>query len=114
MSLLFELNNILNTLNIPVETGIFSGIPPDEYVVLTPMIEDFSFFADNLPQLEIQEIRLSLFSKNNYRQRARQITKTILKSDITVTQRRYIGFEKDTAYHNYALDCAKVYRWEED
>ena len=37
MSILQELNTLLSPI-LPVETGIFSGIAPDEYLVLTPMI----------------------------------------------------------------------------
>ena len=38
--ILTELNTLLDGLGIPVETGIFSGVPPNEYVVITPLTED--------------------------------------------------------------------------
>jgi len=31
MSILSELNSLLDGLGIPIETGVFSGVPPDEY-----------------------------------------------------------------------------------
>ena len=37
MSLLSELNNIAESCGVPVETGIFSDVAPDTYLVLTPL-----------------------------------------------------------------------------
>jgi hypothetical protein len=113
MSLLSEINGILDGLGVSVETGIFSGVPPDEYAVLTPLYDGFPLFADNAPQMETQEVRISLFSKGNYRQRVRQITAALLSEDVTVTERRYVGFEEDILYHQYALDALQTYEMEE-
>lgn len=52
MSILSELNSLLDGLGIPIETGVFSGVPPDEYLVITPMTDTFEVFADNQPQVE--------------------------------------------------------------
>ena len=114
MSILKELNGILDTLGIPVETGVFSGKAPDEYAVITPMGDNFGGYADNAPQYEIQEARISLYSKGNYQQRKKQIMKSLLAAGITVTDRRYIGHEDDTGYHHYAVDAAKEYFLQED
>jgi hypothetical protein len=114
MSILQELNTILDSLGVPVETGVFSGKAPDEYVVITPMNDSFETFADDRPQYETQEVRLSLFSKNNYQQRKRQIVKALLAAEITVTDRRYVGHEDDTGYHHYAIDALKEYELKED
>ena len=112
MSLLAQLNTILGGLNLPVETGVFSGIPPDEYAVLTPMTDDFALFGDNKPLIDVSEVRLSLFSKNNYRQRVKEITSALLAADITITERRYVGYDAETAYFNYAIDVALEFEWE--
>jgi hypothetical protein len=113
MSLLSELNTLLIGLQIPVETGVFSKIAPDEYIVITPLSDVLELHADNRPEYETQEARLSLFSKNNYQQRKSQITPVLLDNDFTITDRRYIGHEDDTQYHNYAIDVAKEYELEE-
>jgi hypothetical protein len=114
MSILEALNTLIGGLGIPVETGIFSEKAPDEYIVITPMSDTFEVFADNLPQYETQEARLSLYSKGNYMQRKRQIVKALLVAGITVTERRYIGYEDDTGYHHYAIDAAKEYEMKEE
>ena len=109
MSLLSDLNEVLMPLGIPIETGVFSGVPPDEYLVFIPLTDIFEVHADNRPGFDMQEVRISLFSKGNYQQRKRQIITALLNADITVTERRYIGHEDDTGYHHYAIDCGKCY-----
>ena len=112
MSTLSELNTLLTPV-LPVETGIFSGVPPYEYLVLTPMTDGFTLFGDNMPLMDVSEVRISLFSKGNYLQRKRQLTSVLLNADFTITDRRYIGHEGDTGYHHYAIDVAKPYELEE-
>ena len=113
MSILSELNTLFETSNIPVETGVFSGVPPDEYLVLTPLTDTFAVYGDNKPLADINEVRISLFSKNNYLQRKNQLVRILLQADFVITDRRYIGHEDDTGYHHYAIDVAKYYELEE-
>jgi hypothetical protein len=109
VNILTELNALLKGLGLPVETGVFSGVAPDEYVVITPLLDDFMFFGDDRPEFESQEVRLSLFSKGNYLAMKEKIQQALLSADFMITERRYIGHEDDTKYHHYALDCAKIY-----
>lgn len=113
MSSLTELNALLSPA-LPVETGVFSGVPPDEYLVLTPMTDEFALFGDNTPLFDISEVRISLFSKGNYLQRKKQITALLLAAEFTITDRRYIGHEDNTGYHHYAIDVAKHCELKED
>ena len=113
MSLLSELKDIAENCGVKVETGVFSDTPPDEYIVLTPLTDSFEMHCDNLPEYEIQEVRISIFSKGNYTVLKYKLVTAILKADITITDRRYIGHEDDTGYHHYAVDTAKSYRMEE-
>ena len=111
MSILQELTALLSPI-LPVETGVFSGVPPDEYLVLTPLTESFPLFGDNEPLLDVSEVRISLFSKRNYQRRKKQVTMALLNAGLTVTERRYIGHEDDTGYHHYAIDVAHHYELE--
>lgn len=113
MSILSELNTLFETANIPVETGVFSGVPPDEYLVLTPLTDTFAVYGDNKPLADVSEVRVSLFSKNNYLQRKNQLVRMLLHADFAITDRRYIGHEDDTGYYHYAIDVAKEYETEE-
>ena len=112
MSLLSELNTLLSPF-ISVETGVFSDAPPDCYLVMTPLVDTFEVHADNRPQAEVQEVRLSLFDKGSYTRIKNKIVRSLLDADITITDRRYIGREDDTGYHHYAIDVAKNYELEE-
>ncbi len=112
MSILQELTALLSPI-LPVETGVFSGVPPDEYLVLTPLTESFPLFGDNEPLLDVSEVRISLFSKRNYQRRKKQVTMALLNAGLTVTDRRYIGYEDDTGYHHYAIDVAHYYELED-
>lgn len=112
MSILHELNTLLSPI-LPVETGMFSGVPPDEYIVLTPMTDRFALFGDNEPLIDISEVRISLFSKNNYMKRKNQLTAALIGADFTITDRRYIGYETDSGYHHFAVDAMKYYETED-
>ena len=111
MSLLSELVTLITAMDVPVETGVFQGAAPDEYIVITPLADSFEVFADNRPQIDVQEARLSLFSKKNYQARKNQIVTALLEVGIRVTDRRNIGHEDDTGYHHYAIDVAKEYEY---
>ena len=112
MTILEELNDLLSNLGIPVETGEFSDSAPDTYSVLTPLSVRFEIFGDNLPLIDINEVRISLFIKGNYLETKRQITQALLQADFTITDRLFVGFEKDTRYFHLAIDVAKHYEME--
>jgi len=109
--MLEELNTLISPL-VPIETGVFSDTPPDEYMVITPLVDTFELHGDNEPGYEIQEARLSLFVKGNYTQLKKTIVCSLLSADFTITDRRYIGHEDDTGFHHYAIDVAKLYKLE--
>lgn len=109
MNILTELNRLLNPWSLPVETGVFSGKAPDAYLVLTPLSDSFLLHADNRPQYETQEVRISLFSKGNYLRHKDALVRMLLAAEFTLTSRLYIGYEKDTGYHHYTIDVEKVY-----
>lgn len=113
MSLLSELNAVAESLDIAVETGVFTDTAPNEYLVLTPLVDTFDLHADNTPGVDVQEVRLSLFTKGNYTKRKNQIVRALLAADITITDRRYVGHEDDSGYHHYAIDVANHYEMEE-
>lgn len=113
MSLLSDLNDIAKKLNIPAATAVYKDTPPDEYLVLTPLFDSFELHADNTPGIDVQEVRISLFSKGNYLKTKSKLIRTLLGADITITARRYIGHEDSTGYHHYAVDTAKEYGMEE-
>ena len=112
MSILEDLTSILATKGIPVETGIFSDEAPDTYIVITPLSETFDLHADNAPGVDIQEARLSLYTKGSYTALKNRIVRLLLREDFTITGRTYNGYETDTGYHHYTVDAARHYEFE--
>jgi hypothetical protein len=107
MSLLSEVSAILTALHIPHETGAFIAKPPDTFCVLTPIEDTFSVHGDAIPLDEVQSLRITLYTKANYRPITRQIVFALLDQDITVTARQFLGREDGTAFFSYAIDCEK-------
>ena len=112
MSILEDLTSILATKGIPVETGIFSDEAPDTYIVITPLSDAFDLHADNAPGVDIQEARLSLYTKGSYTALKNRIVRLLLREDFTITGRTYNGYETDTGYHHYTVDAARHYEFE--
>jgi len=108
--ILTELNSLISKLGVPVETGIFSDTAPAEYVVITPLSDNFELYSDNFPDYETQEVRLSIFSNGNYLELKSRIIKALLTAEFTITERRYVGHEDDTNYHHYSIDVTKIYK----
>jgi hypothetical protein len=113
MSMLQELNMIVENAGLPVETGVFSGTAPDAYVVVTPVSENFELFADNTPGMNVEEARLSLYTKGSYINKKDLLDRMLLTTGFTNTDRRDIDHEDDTGYHHYAIDVVKEYEQEE-
>ena len=114
MKLLEKLTSLFFELDVPVETGIFSGQAPDQYIVLIPVISTYELYADNLPEQDIEEVRISIYSKPNYLNLKRSLEKLLLKNGLTITERRYNGYEKETKYHHFTIDVADHYKIEEE
>ena len=105
--LLERARTVCEAQGLPFQTGLYTKTPaPKSYVVATPLADTFDVFADNAPGFEVEEVRLSLFTKTNYLQARTRLTTALLASGLTVTARRYVGFEDDTGYHHYAIDVA--------
>ena len=113
MSLLSDLKSLISSLGIPVETGIFSDKAPDEYIVLIPLNDEFDLHADNQPGVDVQSVRISLYTKGNYTVTMARVVNSLLKADLTITARQYLGFEYDTKYHHYNIDVEQFYEMED-
>lgn len=113
MSVLSDINVTLEPLGIPLETGVFKDEAPDKYIVVVPMADSFELHADNTPEYDVQEARISLYAKGSYTKDKNAIVRALLGMDFTITDRRYIGYETETGYFHYNVDVAKHYEMEE-
>ena len=113
MNILSELQETLEPLEIPIETGVFSDAAPERYIVVVPLSDSFDLHADNMPEIDVQEARLSLYSQGSYTKAKNAVVRALLRADFTITARQYIGFETETGYHHYNVDVAKHYEMED-
>ena len=113
MSLLSDLQETLSALPVPVETGVFTDEAPAQYIVIVPLSDIFDLHADNTPGIDIQEVRLSLYSQGSYTSVKNRLVKALLAAGYTITDRQYIGYETETGYHHYNVDVAQYYEMEE-
>ena len=81
--------------------------------MVVPLTDTFGVNADNTPTYDVQEARISLYSKSNYVADKNRIVRLLISEDFTITGRQYIGFETETGYHHYVVDVAKHYEMEE-
>ena len=113
MNILSNIHATLGQLGIPLETGVFTEAAPDQYIVIVPLSDSFALNADDFPGYDIQEARISLYSKRNYIADKNRIIRALLASDFTITGRQYIGYETTTGYHHYVVDVSKHYEMED-
>ena len=105
--LLENLSHIAKQLRLAYAVSCYTDSPaPDTYLVFTPLTDSFEIFADNTPGVEIEEARISLFTKTNYLGLRNQLTRALIDVGLTVTARRYIGYEADTGFHHYSIDVS--------
>ena len=113
MSILADMQRIISPLGIPIETGVFTDKAPDKYIVVIPLTDTFAVHADNQPEVDVQEARLSLYVKGSYTKEKNALVRALLAADITITGRQYVGYETETGYHHYNIDVANHYEMEE-
>lgn len=77
---------------------------PTTYLVATPIADVLDVFTDNTPGVEIEHVRVSVFTTGNYLPLRDQLTALFLEAGITIEARSSITFEADTGYHHYVFD----------
>lgn len=107
MPLLELVTHIAREHGIPCVTGVWTDAPaPASYLALTPIADVLEVYGDNAPGIEVEHVRASLYTRNNYLQLRNQLTNAFLQAGITVEARTYVGVEADTGFHHYAFDLA--------
>lgn len=114
MSILSEVKELLEPIKVPVETGAFSGEAVDTYIVLVPLTDTYPLSSDDKPTIDYQELRITLFTKNNYLKIKNRIQAIMISHYFFISARKYNGLDTETGYHQYTIDVAKNYEIEED
>ena len=113
MMLLEKLISLFSELDVPIETGIFSEQALTIHRLI-PVASTYELYADNLPKQDIEEVRISIYSKSNYLSIKRNLEKLLLVNGLTITERRYNGYEKESKYHHFTIDVADHFNIEEE
>ena len=92
---------------------VYKNGPIAERLDVIIAAETFDIHADNSPGIDVQEVRISLYTKGSYTKEKNALIKLLLSHDFTVTGRSYIGYETETGYHHYNVDVAHYYEMED-
>lgn len=111
MSIYELIRDTLQSLNIPVSINENVDKNAVSFIIIIPLYDGFDVFADNKPGIEINEVELAIYTKGNYLKLVKDITDLLIEADFTITNRRYIEFEKDTKLHHYIIDVAMEFSY---
>ena len=93
----------IHTIDAPDTTK-----PP--YIVLTPVDDSYSFYADNEPQGWEEEVLISIYTTTSYKSVAESVCKSCIDTGCTITERRFIERESKTKYYHYAITANKEFQ----
>jgi hypothetical protein len=110
MNILEELTEILTSLGVKFETGVFTDEQSDELVVIVPLEDTFDAYADNLPTIDRQTVRLAVLSRNNPYDLRDKIVNELLKANFSILNRKYGGFNSDTKHHVMTVEAEGCYK----
>lgn len=111
MSIYELIKNTLEPLNISVTVNENIDKSVEQYVTMIPLYDGFDVFADNKPVMDFSEVELAVYSKGNYLKLVKDITALLIDEGFTITNRRYIEYEKDTKLHHYIIDVAMEFTY---
>ncbi|NMB96339.1 MAG: hypothetical protein GYA02_06985 [Clostridiaceae bacterium] len=106
MSINEHIINTLKRLDICVNVNEIIDKNSESYIIIIPLYDGLDVFADNKPSIEVSEVELAVYSKRNYLILVKDISTLLIDAGFTITNRRYIEYEKDTKLHHYIIDVA--------
>jgi len=117
VSILNELSGYFNSFGIPCFTDRFPLKAPETYAVLTPMSDGLALYSEGKPEFEIPDVRISLYTRENYKSTVSKITSWLLNNKFYIIDRLYLGYEGETEnakYYHYVIDVQKIYMFTEE
>lgn len=85
----------------------------NRFCVIIPGSDDFECCADDCPLLGTESAELALYCKGDYLAFRDEVLKLLVGARLTVTDGRYLEYEKDTEYHHYIFEVEDVRNYEE-
>lgn len=109
-----DIYTALTNLKIPAQIGDYQTTAelPDVYVVIIPLYNEFTS-ADDVPDFDIQQASIEIYSKGMWRTSVKQICDECIAMGLVVHERRYIGRNEETGYFQYSVTFEQAYDLEE-
>lgn len=111
MSIFELITNTLKPLGIPVAMAENTDKQLNNYIVMKPVQEDFIAYADNKPNMEVVQAEISLYSKENFIDLAREITSILLEAGFTIKNRKYMDYNQEARLHHYVIYVAMEFSY---
>lgn len=111
MTALQKIKSILDEIGIKSMTADYadnSDSAPESYVVIVPIADELDEYADDLPTVERNSVRLSIYTKKNYSKLRKRIRDAILENGVQITGMSFVEREKDTGYYHYEIDVEYI------
>jgi hypothetical protein len=108
-NILTEITDVLNKLDVPMQTGTFDDVTVDEFVVFIPIEDSFDAFADNIPTVDKQTARICVCSMNNPYELRDKIVKILLNRNFSILSRKSGGFDNVTKHHVMLVEVEGYY-----
>lgn len=106
MSINSDVITALSTVNLPKETGVYTGAALN-YIVLTPLGERNDDVADDTDLTETEGLDVNLYYVGNYLATKNQI-KTLLKAaGFFISDSQHIEYDTETKQHHYVFTIEK-------
>lgn len=109
-NILSEATGIINNMGVEVQTAVYSEKPPDKYVVIVPIEDEFAEFADNKPTLDKQSARIVILNKENPYRLRNNIVKALWNAGFSILTRKYSGFDAETKHHIMYVEIEGGYK----
>lgn len=115
MNLLEQLTELLNASTEirfatgEFETGAFNRLADSEdYIAVIPQ-ETLIQYADDFPQREIQNARITIYAAADWQAAEYAIVRACIAAGLYVTARTYGGWSDEDKRHAYNIDVAQSY-----
>lgn len=103
-----DLQAILAALDIPNEMLLYRATPlPDTFAILTPIGSELVYASDEITH-EIPEVRVVIYSKNNYRATVKSLIAAVNSAGLTVTESTFVDYDDESGFYSYAVGVEKA------
>lgn len=106
MNILSDIKTALGSVDLPIETGVYSGAEK-RYIVITPVSEANEDIADDDDLTETQTADINLYYTGNYITIKNQIKAALKASGFFISDGFYVEYDAETKQHHFVYTVEK-------